>query len=71
MTAEHAPRICGKIEYETRAQADRAKRYLHAKPRFTEPRAGRSNALHAYHCPHCGFFHLGRQLRGRHMEFAG
>lgn len=54
MTAP-TPAGCGKIGYLTRAEAVRA---LEA---FRGRKGGPS--LQAYHCPHCGLHHLGRDVK--------
>ncbi|RAK51604.1 hypothetical protein [Phenylobacterium soli] len=51
----------GKIGYQTRAEADAAKR------RVIE-RRGESNRLNTYLCAVCGHFHLGRNPKDRTKE---
>jgi hypothetical protein len=41
----------GKVRYSSRKKASLAKRQTR----------GRTVRLYTYHCPHCGFWHMGRR----------
>lgn len=59
----NAPGCSGKRAYDTRRDAERARRGLAEKdtmPRNKRRRQSIAEGLNVYHCPHCGAWHMGR-----------
>jgi hypothetical protein len=54
----------GKIGYETKADAEKARRYLYEQRDYGKKGGGReATVMSVYHCPCCAKHHIGRSTR--------